>query len=137
MLSLVSCEASRHLDAPKASARAYTEPVAVIAVGKGWYPAQVADFVVALPASGRISEVVRLARAVQRSGLVQEVPDKNLTIVASRSQSTPAQRRPFHAVDGASVASQLKKSLSRLPDIENADDVRLGGKCGEQMSVVW
>lgn len=35
------------------------------------------------------------------------------------------------------MAAQFKECLARLSDVEDADDVGVGGECGEEMVVVW
>lgn len=53
--------------------------------------------------------------------LVDQVPDEDAAVVASRSQCAAATGGPFDAVYGGGVAAQFDERLAWLADVEDAD----------------
>jgi hypothetical protein len=62
---------------------------------------------------------------------MEKIPDQDERVVTTRRQHSSSQRIPFYTVHRCRVSAQLKKGLPRLPDIEDADEVRVGGKRSE------
>lgn len=131
---------SSYLNAPNAPASADTEPVASLAVGKGWRPSEIADLVVALPAGHGREVLVSGARAVVggrvAGGAVHKVPNQHGAIIGSRSQSASSRGRPLDTVDRSAVPTELEQGLARLSHIQDSDDVGVLRKRGKQVRVV-
>lgn len=93
------------------------------AVGSAlWRPADVGDFVVALPGSGRAAfggrgRDVRVVDDGCDGGgvvLVDQVPEENEAVVCAGGENAAAVGGPFHAVHGGRVAFELEERLTRL-----------------------
>lgn len=102
------------------------------------HPPQVADLKVALPAGAGVPIVVPLRSAVdgRRGVRAHEVPQEDLAVVCSGREGAAARGRPLYAVDGAAVAAELQKRLAGLPHIEDANDIGVCRKGGEEVRVV-
>ncbi len=69
-------------------------------------------------------------------GGVDEVPDEDEGVVGARCEHAAARGRPLDGVDGRGVAAQLQHGLARLADVEDADDVAVGGEGSEEVEVM-
>ena len=70
-------------------------------------------------------------------GRVKQVPYQNECVVAAGSEHAAARRCPFDVIHRTAVTAELEQSLARLADVEDADEVAVGGKGGEEVGVVW
>ena len=128
--SLTYIRAFSHPHAPDASARADSKPLASFVVGHARHPSKVAHLVLALPASCRAADAVRLRCPIGLL-LAHEIPNQYLAIISSRCELAPPRGRPVYTVDSAAVSPQLQQCLARLSCVQYADDIRVLGECCE------
>lgn len=69
--------------------------------------------------------------------MIQQVPDQHETIIASTREHAASGGIPLDGVEISLVALEFEEGGSGLADVEDADDVALLGKGGEEVGVVW
>lgn len=137
LYSVVVDGTTLQLDAPDTPPTADAEPFAVVVAGVIRDPSQVSNFVVALPACNRALDLGGLGCAVHgRSELAREVPQKYLAVVATRGKCSSPVRRPLNAAQRPAVASELGEGMSRLPHIQDSDDIRILSKGGQDVGIM-
>lgn len=127
---------------PQTAPTTHTQPIAAL-VGEPALrrPAEVVDLIVTRPGGDWCSCTVCTRRcclgaAVGPALSVEQVPYQYHRIIGTRSKGAASVGRPFNTVDGCLVAAELEECLAGLADIEDANHGGVGGKGGEEMSVM-